>query len=106
MRGAGEHKKTDTDVYWNETLISSVMENSSIPVSVFPNPSNGQLQIEWGEGAFNEVEILDQNGKLILGETINGKRSLSMDINLPSGMYMLRMIGEKSISTQKILFME
>jgi uncharacterized protein YuzB (UPF0349 family) len=31
----------DTNIYWNETLISSMMENSSIPFSVFPNQSNG-----------------------------------------------------------------
>jgi len=96
----------NTNVYWNETLISSVMENSNIPFSVFPNPSNGQLQIEWGEGAFNRVEILDLNGRFILGETINGRGLHNMNLNLPSGMYILKMFGEKSISTQKILLMK
>lgn len=96
----------DTNIYWNETLLSSVMENSHVTFSVSPNPSNGQLQIEWGEGAFNRVEIHDQNGKLILGEAINGQGLHNMDINLPSGMYFLKMLGEESISNQKIIVMK
>ena len=92
-----------TNIYWNETLISSVTENTNVPFSVFPNPSNGQLQIRWGEGAFNRVEIVNLNGKLILGEIINGRGMHTMDLNQLSGIYILKMYGRKSISTQKIL---
>jgi len=96
----------NANIYWNQTLNTSVMENHDITFSVIPNPSNGQLQIEWGEGAFHKVEIHDQNGKLILEETINGQRLHNMDINLPSGMYILKMLGEESISTQKIILLK
>lgn len=96
----------DTNIYWNETIISSIKENSNISFSVFPNPTNGQFQIEWGEEAINRIEILDLHGKLVYSETINGQGLHYMDINLPKGIYILKMSGEKSISTQKILLME
>lgn len=96
----------DTNIYWNETIISSIKENSNISFSVFPNPTNGQFQIEWGEEAINRIEILDLHGKLVYSETINGQGLHYMDIDLPKGIYILKMSGEKSISTQKILLME
>ncbi len=96
----------DTNIYWNETIISSIKENYNIPFSVFPNPTNGQFRIEWGEEVINRIEIIDQHGRLIHSEAINGQGLHYMNINLPKGIYILKMIGEKSISTQKILLME
>jgi len=96
----------DTNFYWNETIISSIKENYSIPFSVFPNPTNGQFQIEWGEEAISRIEVIDQNGKVIYNETINSQGLHHMNINLPKGIYILKMSGEKSISTQKIFLME
>ena len=96
----------DTNIYWNETLISKVVENSRIPFSVFPNPSNGLFQIEWEEGEFNRMEMLDQQGKLIYSELIDGQELHHMEVVAPAGVYVLKMSGEKSIATQKILLLK
>lgn len=96
----------DTNIYWNETIISSVQENYSSPFSVFPNPNNGQFQIEWGEEIVNRIEIFNLSGQLVYIESINGQGSHSMDIDLPKGMYVLKMSGGKRISTQKIILMD
>lgn len=96
----------DTNIYWNETIVSSIKENANTPFSVFPNPTNGKFQIEWGEDIFNLIELFDQQGKLLYSEVVYGQVSHHMEINLPKGLYVLKMSGEKTISTQKILLIE
>lgn len=93
----------DTNIYWNTSIFSSVEENAAIPFSVFPNPTNGQFHIEWGEEAFNRIEIIDQHGKSIYDESIEERGLHFIDINLPVGMYYVKMSGDSSTSTQKIL---
>ena len=93
----------DTNIYWNESIISTVEENSTIPFSVFPNPANGQFHIEWGEEAFNRIEIIDQQGRLIYDESINEQGFYYIEINLPAGIYYVKMSGDSSASVQKIL---
>lgn len=96
----------DTNIYWNELIVLSVEENSTIPFSVFPNPANGQFHIVWEEEAFNRIEIIDQQGKLIYDESINEQGFYYIEINLPAGMYYVKMSGDSSPSIQKILLMK
>lgn len=96
----------DTNIYWNESVISTVKEIADIPFSVFPNPANGRFQIEWKEEVFNRIEILDQHGKTILNEAIHEQGLHYLEINAPSGWYILKMYGEERVSSQKILLVK
>ncbi len=94
----------DTNVYWNESVISGIKEISNIPFSVFPNPTNGQFQIEWKEVDVNKIEIMDQYGRLIYRESIEGEQvSKSLEIDVPSGLYLLKISGETGNSVERIL---
>ena len=95
----------DTNIYWNESIVSSVEENSAISFSVFPNPANGQFYIEWEEEVFNRIEIIDQHGKLIYDESIKQQGLYNKEINLPTGIYYVKMSGDSSASIQKILLL-
>jgi hypothetical protein len=92
-----------TNIYWNETLSTSVMGYPEMTFSVFPNPSSGQLQIEWGEEVVDRVEILNLNGRSVCTETIHRQGFYNMNLNLPSGVYMLKMYGDESVLSQKFL---
>lgn len=96
----------DTNIYWNETIVSGTKVNAPPSFSVFPNPTNGNFQIEWGNNIFNQIELIDQQGKLLYREVVHGQESHHMEINLPKGVYVLKMSGDKTISTQKILLIE
>lgn len=54
----------DTNIYWNESIISSIEENSTIPLSVFPNPANDILYLK------TEIQLLDAQFSII---SISGK---------------------------------
>ncbi|MCB0371370.1 MAG: T9SS type A sorting domain-containing protein, partial [Bdellovibrionales bacterium] len=58
------------------------------------------------EEAFNRIEIIDQQGKLIYDESINEQGFYYIEINLPAGMYYVKMSGDSSPSIQKILLMK
>jgi len=77
------------------TGISNV--TSEIGLSVYPNPSNGNLFINFElEQAQNvTVQITDLNGRVVKelmnGNTVNGKQNLNADLSeLSNGMYLAR----------------
>lgn len=70
----------------------------NVNVSVYPNPANDVLNIE-GEGIQN-VELLDVNGRTVLTNANGGSLNIS---NLATGVYVVRVITNNGISTQKIV---
>lgn len=72
-------------------------------INIFPNPSDGKLNIESPseEQLFTDIEILDLSGK-ILKKIKSGKGAY--DLKLPNGIYIINLIdGSKTIKTGKIL---
>ena len=47
------------------------------------------------------LQVIDLNGRILSSETVNG--SVSKAINAASGVYMLRLINENDVKTQKIV---
>lgn len=70
----------------------------NVNVSVYPNPANDVLNIE-GEG-IQEVELMDVNGRTVMTTANAGSLNIS---NLASGIYVVRVITNNGISTQKIV---
>ena len=61
--------------------------------------ANGEFIIA-NEGVAT-LQVTDLTGRILSSETING--SFNMPINLSSGVYMLRLINENNVRTQKIV---
>ncbi|MFH1160589.1 MAG: C10 family peptidase [bacterium] len=78
-------------------------------VSVFPNPVSDKLtlRITGIREQFLKADLMDINGKRVLttGLTIRkGIVEAQLDVStLPSGIYMLLILGEKEITTRKIV---
>ena len=90
---------------YSEELIDlldlSMLENVSENLSIFPNPTKGQLRIE-GE-AINKIEIISANGIVVRvlepnTQTIN----LSLEQEA-KGIYFVRIITNNEIQTKKIV---
>jgi hypothetical protein len=80
----------------------------SIPISVFPNPSNGTFNITFsGKEAQNyQIEVLDLLGRNV--STIEGMflRENKLELNLlnePSGVYFIRMTSGKDTQVRKVI---
>lgn len=93
----------DTNIYFNESEISSTIEINEVPISIMPNPTNGKFQVKWSEGTFIRVQVLNLHGEVILEETIDKQELLNLDINGISGIYILRMYEKESVSVKKFL---
>lgn len=67
---------------------------------VYPNPSSGNVRIEIPEmKTFDHLEIITTEGKLVDSFSEN----YTFDLNLPAGIYFLRLIGKQNIVTKKLI---
>lgn len=73
-------------------------ENNSAAVSIFPNPTNGIVNVE-GEDVLS-IEVIDVTGRVVLIQ--QGAGSLDMSL-LPNGVYAIRTLTEKGVSLQKVM---
>jgi hypothetical protein len=124
-----DHVHYDDDLPWPDAdgnglhlqLISSTLDNS-LPESwiaaednvvstdfvannpiihVYPNPTNGLVQIH-AEASISNIDITDLQGRTLLTYTVNEK-DFSFDIaQLPTGLYFMKFIIEKNIWVEKI----
>ncbi|MBR4506042.1 MAG: choice-of-anchor J domain-containing protein [Bacteroidales bacterium] len=66
-------------------------------VSIYPNPASSMLRVE-GEG-IQQVEIIDVNGRVVM----NTQAGIINVESLVSGVYMVRVVTNDGVSTQKIV---
>ena len=66
------------------------------PVSVFPVPAENELRIEVPQTALQRVELLSADGRLLLDRTLEGQRSLLLDVSTyDPGNYLVRLTDSK-----------
>jgi hypothetical protein len=120
---------TDPDTFWAGVTYTWVIvtvcdENESEPVeitemgncmqgineltnsiSVYPNPTDGQLQITNYELRIENIEIFDVMGRCVATVETHGRASLQLDIShLPSGVYFVRIQTENgAVITRKVI---
>jgi len=75
---------------------------NSMQLSIFPNPSNGEVNISLqNEEKVSTLEVYSITGALVFSKTYNANISnLKENINQPQGVYMVRVTlsnGETSI---------
>jgi len=73
-------------------------ENSSAAVRIFPNPTNGIINME-SEGVMS-IEVIDITGRVVISQ--QGAESVDMS-QLPNGVYAVRTLTEKGTSLQKVM---
>ena len=92
----------DTVEFWFNG-IANIKENSKEAISIYPNP------IEAGDDwtiknlpLNSTVEIFNSLGQKI-GKTIQASNNLSIDGNMPKGVYILKIQHNKLIETRKLI---
>ena len=84
--------------FLNDYNLVSVIEHSEQEenlLKIYPNPSEGAVTVE-GAGRLMVVNAL---GQQVLTRNIDGQTTLT----LPSGLYFVRMEGERGISVNKLI---
>ncbi len=61
--------------------------------TVFPNPTNGQIVLQFDKAVTNSILIYDVLGRIVFEDTIENKKDIELNLKLNSGIYFLK-IGE------------
>jgi hypothetical protein len=77
-------------------------------ISVYPNPSNGVVDVKLEIEGKAEVKVYNQIGKLLYNNVVSNDNNNGLDVflsNLDEGVYFVNVIGdEKNITTKLIKY--
>ena len=92
----------DSTIYLDLSIsYTGINELSVDDVSIYPNPSNGDLLIDWDETIISvlEINLLDNNGRIVKGLSTKSKYH---DLNsLVGGVYYIKIVSNQGISYNK-----
>jgi len=78
-------------------------ESTTVHRTVLPNPTTGLLQYH-SNATVDEVILLDQSGRIVLHERVNGTMHGTIDLTgLPGGSYLMRIIGPGSSTVHRVV---
>ena len=80
-------------------LLTSVDEITENEVSIYPNPTNDQLNIET-ERRFSEIKVFDVAGKLLLDQNFSNQINLG---GFVAGLYLVELRDKDGIYRKKII---
>ena len=96
IRGEEQCESEWSDVgFW----ITDIEENTDKNIDVYPNPTNGLLNIE-GQGTMH-ISVSNLLGQALQETTASGNTTLDMS-RLESGMYLIRIESENGVTIQKV----
>jgi len=87
----------------NSFGIESIHNNDI--VSIFPNPSNGKFTLKLKDETIKNIQIFDITGKLVYSEQIiNNETQKEINLsNMTSGIYLLKLTGDKYTLQSKLM---
>jgi len=73
-------------------------------ITIFPNPTSGELRMLSGEWTAESIEVLDVYGRKIECKITNIKSEIVIDIShSPSGVYFVTIKTDKGVVTKKVV---
>jgi hypothetical protein len=91
------------EVYF-KGLTTKSLEGEGEVLSVFPNPTAGDLLIRLPHKNFTHVLLYDESGNVILTKTPDGLRSLKLDLaGKKAGLYVLKARSSNELLTTKVV---
>jgi hypothetical protein len=99
-----DFKHTPTHIKPIPTSISDLPENNLF--SIFPNPSNGKVQINWTTDTKVKatVEVVDVTGRNVLKQEAKTDHTAVLNLSsLQPGVYFIKVATEKAQHTERIV---
>jgi hypothetical protein len=95
----------DTSSCFNVVVSSIPTTMDEKTVRVYPNPTIGQVTIEFEEVIKNgKARLVDVNGRLLLETVLDGQQTIQWNINeFPTAVYFLELQTSKGIYKKKII---
>jgi subtilisin family serine protease len=94
---------TDTSACVNY-LITGVNELSSNSISIYPNPTNNKITVDFGNTTVSKITLFDVQGKVVYDNSVINNNKLSIDlVNANKGVYFLQVVVNETVSTYKVI---
>jgi dienelactone hydrolase len=81
----------------------NVNEMEAERFQIMPNPTTGAFNIQWKSEEFNQVEICEATGKLILTEKVFQQNKKNIERSLAPGVYLVKLSNERKSLTEKLI---
>ncbi|MCG8698107.1 MAG: thrombospondin type 3 repeat-containing protein [Bacteroidales bacterium] len=83
---------------------SSISETLAEKVSIYPNPSNGELYIDLSLiGNQSAVQFYNTNGQLVHSETLKANTVQQVNTRLTTGIYFVKIVTKDSMMIEKLI---
>jgi hypothetical protein len=102
--GAGDWTLYDiTTLHYSELGTTSIKENSSADVTVYPNPAQDFINIEFdNQDPDSQLELFDITGRKVLTTNLKGNQKVDISL-LENGLYIYRVNQDGMVKSGKIL---
>ena len=82
----------------------NVAENGQSPLSIYPNPTQGMLNLSADLQGRTEVKLFDMNGRIVKHFVTNGLNEMRINVSdLQSGVYFIRVSNETTTALSKFI---
>jgi hypothetical protein len=80
-------------------------QNLASNITIFPNPSNGKIQIvnNWTNRSMEAISIRDINGKTVFESKLTSDSVAMSNLNLKPGVYMVEIALTGGVARQKLV---
>ena len=101
-------KQTDYDgAFTYSPIITIRNEEQGSPISLFPNPNNGNFIIQFDSRDNRNVQVLDATGRLIYDQEFQDRKSAEILLgNVSEGVYTIRILSGTEIHNMKMMVTE
>jgi len=96
-------KQIDFDAKVEYSHIVSINTKEHNEISLFPNPTNGIINVNFSNSNKNIVEIYNLEGRMIYKKSFEGLTSGTVKIDEPSGLYLINVNNDFERQTFKVL---
>lgn len=83
--------------------VAGIKDLNEGDMHVFPNPTNGELNIESKAFWFNNIEIIDCTGKSVYSRNVDPAKFISFNPYLLKGIYILKLSNNTQTQSIKII---
>lgn len=100
---AVDFEKNSTTIKPKTTGIKDIVNNV---FSIYPNPSKGQLHINWKNGVSGDAQVMisDISGRVIYNQSTSTKSVIEIDLTkLNQGVYFIKVNTSKGQHTERIV---
>lgn len=80
---------------------ASIEEESINTVTVYPNPTSGQIKIK-GNFSYDKISVLDLSGRKVFEKERSGSDTYDLD-EIPTGVYLIKVSGENQEKTFRVI---